>query len=176
MRFLRTLPLFVLICLAVASHAQDKRAITLDEFIKATDIREARISPDGSAAVIATTAPDWKQNRFKDELLLWTRSSGAVIALTHSRHDTSPAWSPDGQYIAFLSDRPLAGAEDEDDDKDKDDKDADETSRVWLIPVHGGEAFPLFRDNLDVHAFAWLPDGSSIVFSATETVAKSVEE
>jgi dipeptidyl aminopeptidase/acylaminoacyl peptidase len=174
MRSLQTLPLFVLIFFTLAGRAQDKPVITLDEFMNATDIRDARISPDGSAVVIATATPDWKQNRFKEELWLWTRSSGAVIALTHSRHDSSPAWSPDGLYIAFLSDRPLTGAEDSDDDKD--DKNKEEPSRVWLIPVHGGEAFPLYRERLDAHAFAWSSDSSSIDFSVTELLAKSAEE
>ncbi len=167
--------------LPLASHALDKPPITLDEFMNATEIRDARISPDGSAAVIATTAPDWQQNRFKEELWLWTRRSGNVTLLTHSGHDSSPEWSPDGRYIAFLSDRPVAGAETSDDAKDTDAKgtdakDKDEPDRVWLIPVNGGEAFPLYREKLDVHSFAWSPDSSSIDFAVPDPLAKKVEE
>ena len=153
MKTFRAFLFFALIFLPLASRALDKPSITLDEFMNATEIRDARISPDGSAAVIATIAPDWQQNRFKEELWLWTRHSGAVVSLTRSGHDSSPQWSPDGRYIAFLSDRPVAGVESSDDAKDK-----EEPSRVWLIPVNGGEAFPLYRERLDVHTFAWSPD------------------
>jgi dipeptidyl aminopeptidase/acylaminoacyl peptidase len=162
--------LITLMFLPLAGRAQNKPPITLDEFMNTTEIRDARISPDGSAAVIATTAPDWQQNRFKEDLWLWTRRNGTVIALTHSGHDSSPEWSPTGRYIAFLSDRPT-GAEIADDAKDK-----DEPSRVWLIPVNGGEAFPLYRERLDVHAFAWAPDGASIDFSITDPLSKTLEE
>ncbi|MGC2162107.1 MAG: prolyl oligopeptidase family serine peptidase, partial [Silvibacterium sp.] len=48
----------------------------------------------------------------------------------------------------------------------------DETTRVWVIPVDGGAAFPLYRDNLDAHAFAWSADGKSIDFSATLPLSK----
>jgi hypothetical protein len=65
----RTFPLFALIFLPFAGRALDKPPITLDEFMNTTEIRDARISADGSAAVIATTAPDWPGNRFKEELL-----------------------------------------------------------------------------------------------------------
>jgi len=166
----RVFPFLALMFLPLVGPAQDKPLITLDEFMNTTEIRDARISPDGSAAVIATVAPDWQQNRFKEELWLWTRRSGTVTALTCSGHDSAPEWSPDGRYIAFLSDRPT-GAESGDDAKDK-----DEPSRVWLIPVDGGEAFPLYRERLDVHAFAWSPDSSKIDFSVTDPPAKKLEE
>jgi dipeptidyl aminopeptidase/acylaminoacyl peptidase len=169
----RTFPLFALIFLPFAGSALDKPPITLDEFMNTIEIRDARISPDGSAAVIATIAPDWPGNRFKEELWLWTRNRGTVTALTHSGHDSSPEWSPDGRYIAFLSDRSLAGG---DGAKDDDVKDKDEPSRVWLIPVSGGEAIPLYRERLDVHAFAWSPDNSSIDFSITDPLAKKQDE
>ena len=174
MRILSAAPLLALASLALVGHAQDQPTITLDEFMNATEVRDARISPDGSAAVIATTAPDWKGDRFKEELWLWTQgtqSGGGLIALTHSGHDSSPEWSPDGRYVAFLSDRPVSESGDGGEDKDK-----GEPARVWLIPVRGGEAFPLYRERLDVHGFAWSHDGGTIYLSVTEPVAKSVEE
>ena len=160
---------FLLACaalIAVCVHAQNKPPITLDEFMNATEIHSARISPDGSAVVVATTVPDWQQNRFKEDLWLWTEKSG-LKPLTHSGHDSSPAWSPDGRYIAFTSDRPVASG---------DDAEKDETSRVWIIPIAGGEPFPLYKEKLDVHAFAWSPDSSNIYFSVTEALSKDAEE
>ena len=122
-------PLLALASLPLAAVAQTKTPITLDEFLNATDITSARVSPDGSAVVVATKAPDWQQNRFKEDLWLWTRGSGALLGLTRSGHDSEPQWSPDGRYIAFLSDRPLPAPESDDEGKEK-----DETSRVWVIP------------------------------------------
>ena len=55
-------PLLALASLPLAAVAQTKTPITLDEFLNATDITSARVSPDGSAVVVATKAPDWQQN------------------------------------------------------------------------------------------------------------------
>jgi dipeptidyl aminopeptidase/acylaminoacyl peptidase len=164
--------------LCVTSHSQTKPPVTLDEFMNASDITEAHISRDGSAVVVAVSAPDWKQNRFNENLWLWTKSGGKLIPLTHSGHDSSPEFSPDGRYIAFLSDRSVSGddsSDDKDDAKDKDD-DKDETSRVWLIPTNGGEPFPLYREKLDAHTFAWSADGTSVDFSVTQPLSKDQEE
>jgi dipeptidyl aminopeptidase/acylaminoacyl peptidase len=167
-----TISLFALGFLPPAHAEPQKPAITLDEFMNASDISDARISPDGSAAVIALSSPDWQANRFKEELWMWTKASGKLVPLTHSGHDSTPQWSPDGHYIAFLSDRPLAADGDKDKDGDKD----GETGRIWVIPVNGGEAFPLYSEKLDAHAFAWSADSTSIDFSVAEPLAKDKEE
>ncbi|MGD0734187.1 MAG: S9 family peptidase [Terracidiphilus sp.] len=146
-------------------------AITLDEFLSTTDITDARISPDGSSAVIATESPDWKASIFRHDLWLWTVQAG-LRPLTHSGSEESPQWSPDGKWIAFLSDRaPASEATDGDSASD-----AEKASRLWLIPVAGGEALPLFSEKLDVHSFAWSTDGSAIYYSVTRPLTHEQEE
>ena len=123
--------------------------------MNATDVKEAKLSPDGSAAVIATESPDWQHNRFRSDLWIWKAKTGATVPLTRSGHARSPQWSPDGRYIAFLSDLPLP------EDKESDDV----PERLWLISADSGESFPLYKEKLEAHAFAWSADGSQIFFS-----------
>ncbi len=160
-----------------SAQSNAKPPITLDEFFNTTDIAGARLSPDGSAAVIGTENPDWKANVFRHTLWLWTAKDGLRV-LTQSGSDEDAQWSPDGKWIAFLSDRPLMGesgaGKDGSDSGDSGDAkrgraggDDDKTTRIWLIPVLGGEARPLFREKLDVHTFAWAPDGKTIYFAVT---------
>ena len=145
-----------------------KGPITLDEFMNATDIREVKLSPDGSAAVIATVDSDWQHNRFRSDLWIWKAQTGQTVPLTRSGHARAPQWSPDGKYIAFLSDLPLGNDEA---------KDTDNVSeRLWLIGVDSGESFPLYDEKLEAHAFAWSADGSQIFFSCTSPLAKPAEE
>jgi len=153
-----------------SSATPDKPRISLDEFMNATDILGARISPDGKAVVVSTAAPDWQHNRFAEDLWLWKKKSGVATTLTHAGHDSSPQWSPDGRMIAFLSDRPLPSEPPSDDDS------KEGTTRVWLIPIDGGEAVPLYRDKLDAHAFAWSSEGASVVFSVTQALSKAADD
>ena len=166
------------LCLGVpVSPAQSASAsapaITLDEFLTTTDITDARISPDGYSAVIATESPDWKDSVYRHDLWLWTAQTG-LRPLTHSGSEESPQWSPDGKWIAFLSDRALpgeaAGADGEPESE------AAKANRLWLIPVAGGEALPLFSEKLDVHSFAWSADGAAIYYSVTRPLTHEQEE
>ncbi len=148
----------------VPSTAQSaKPAITLDEFMNTTEITAVRISPDGSAAVIGTEAPDWKNNVFRSDLWLWAAAAG-LKPLTHSGSEENPQWSPDGKWVAFVSDRALPNESADADGTAEDDAKA---SRVWVIAVGGGEALPLYTEKLDAHGFAWSADGSAIYFSVT---------
>ena len=142
---------------AVVQSQSSKPTITLDEFLNTTAIVGTSLAPDASAAVIATEMPDWKASVNRHDLWIWSAQSG-LKPLTHSGTDDQPRWSPDGKWIAFVSERPPSGSEADVD------AEATKASRIWLISASGGEALPLYSEKLDVHAFAWAPDSSAIYF------------
>jgi dipeptidyl aminopeptidase/acylaminoacyl peptidase len=166
MRLFSIALVFPVCLLTAASSAQSaKPPISFDEYLNTTALTDARISPDGSAVVIGTETPDWKDSIYLHDLWLWTAQAG-LRPLTHSGSEEKAAWSPDGKWIAFVTDRALPGeAANEDGEPESSDAKAD---RIWVISVAGGEALPLYREKLDAHAFAWSADGASIYYAVTE--------
>lgn len=157
---------FTILIAGTASVWAQKPAITLDEFLNTTAIRSARIAPDGQSAVVATTAPDWEHERFRQDIWLWREASNQVLPLTRSGHDSAPEWSPDGKWIAFLSDRLLP----------EEPNSSEPTERIWILAASGGEAIALYREKLAAHAFAWASDSSAVYLSVTDPLSKEQEE
>ena len=171
--------MFVVVFLAALAAAQTNQPlVTLDEFFNSVDIHNVRMSPDGHAVVIETVRADWEGNRFRNDLWLYRdEGDGALVELTQSGHDRNPEWSPDGRWIAFLSDRESADAagKEEKAGAGKADKD-EQPDQVYVISVGGGEAFPLTHGEEKVHAFAWSADSRQIFFATRTPWSKERQE
>jgi acylaminoacyl-peptidase len=165
----------LLIVLFPSRNFAQKPPLTLDEFFNSVDIQTVDISPDGSAVVIETERPDWQHDRWRNDLWLYRDSAGTLGQLTQSGHDTDPQWSPDGRWIAFLSDRPAPAADEQASPKSDlaAEKDKDQ---LYVIPATGGEAFALTSGSEEVHAFAWGADSKSLFFATRAHRTKEQDE
>jgi dipeptidyl aminopeptidase/acylaminoacyl peptidase len=161
------------LALASQNQAQPKPKLTLDEFFNAVSFPAVEIAPDGNSLVIETERADWDEQIFRRDLWLYRVDSGSLIQLTQSGHDSDPQWSPDGKWIAFLSERKEASGKA--DGADSDSKD-DSTSQVYLISPNGGEAFAVTRGAEDVHAFAWSTDSQTIYFATRQPWSKTQKD
>ncbi len=174
---------FVVIC-ALSARADGKPKLTLDEFFNSVSFSSVEISPDGNSVVIVTERADWDQQIFRTDLWLYRDGSngGSLIQLTQSGHDSEPRWSPDGRWIAFLSDRKASAEKDDDsgDDKAKNkdrDKDNDkEISQLYLISPNGGEAFAVTQGDEEIHTFTWSADSRTLYFATRDPWTKSQKD
>ena len=177
MRIQKTPIVFVMVLsCALVALSQSKPKLTLDEFFNSVGVTGLEISPDGNSVVFAAERADWDRQIFRSDLWLYRDATKSLIQLTQSGHDSEPKWSPDGRWIAFVSERanPNAKSGDSDSDSDSGDakkksKDADaETTQLYLISPTGGEAFPVTQGDEDVHAFSWSPDSKTIYFATRQ--------
>ena len=168
-----------LLFLAVVPTALgQKPPLTLDEFFNAVDIRSVQLSPDGHAVVVETRRPDWTANRFRNDLWLYRDDNGdSLVQLSQSGHDSSPQWSPDGRWIAFLSDpKRVATAPPKVSDGTGADKADKDVAQVYVIPSHGGEAVPVTFSEEEIHAFAWNEDSRRIYFATRNPCSKGEKD
>jgi dipeptidyl aminopeptidase/acylaminoacyl peptidase len=171
----------IVVSCALASMAQSKPKLTLDEFFNSVSFSGVEISPDGNSVVIVTERADWDQQIFRTDLWLYhddgkgSSSPGNLIQLTQSGHDSDPKWSPDGRWIAFLSERKSSSEKGGDSDSDGDSKD-EAASQIYLISPNGGEAFPVTQGEEDVHSFSWSADSQTIYFSTRQPWTKAQKD
>jgi len=109
---LRILTVSLGLLATVFAQQNSKPRISLGEFFNYVSFNAVELSPDGNAVVINTDRADWDQSIFRHDLWLYriAGSGGSLIQLTHAGHDSKPQWSPDSQWIAFLSERKTAGS------------------------------------------------------------------
>src|SRR6266567_513459 len=185
MRIRKTAFAVVIVLSSALTLIAQKPKLTLDEFFNAVDFKSLEISPDGNSVVIATGRADWDQQIFRSDLWLYhdDGKGGSLIQLTQSGHDSEPKWSPDGRWIAFLSERKPStdkGGDSgsdaySDSDSGSDSKD-EPAAQIYLIWPNGGEAFPVTRGEEDVHTFSWSADSQTIYYATRQPWTKTQKD
>jgi Tol biopolymer transport system component len=175
MRIQKTVCVVTIVAMcAFVVHAQSKPKLTLDDFFNSVSFSSVELSADGNSVVFATDRADWDQQIFRTDLWLYREDNKSLIQLTQSGHDSDPKWSPDGKWIAFLSERKSSAGKSEDSDTDSDSK--DDVSQIYLISPHGGEAFPVTQGEEDVHTFSWSADSQTIYFATRQPWTKTQKD
>src|SRR5437660_7027852 len=95
--------------IALPLAAQTQRPMT---FLDAQNMRQTSgldVSPDGKTLAYALSTPDWQQARRQSDIYIVGIDGGISttrqLTFTNDKSESSPRWSTDGKYIAFLSDR-----------------------------------------------------------------------
>ena len=146
------------LCLGVSAGriaAQAPATPSIDDLINLRRVGAPAISPDGRQVAFTIRETNWEENAYETEL--WLGGSGALRQLTNSKKSSlQPAWSPDGAWLAFISDR-------------------DGKRQLYRIALAGGEAEQLTSGDEGVANFAWSPKGSQIAFTMIDAVTDAMK-
>ena len=128
------------------------RALTAGDLVyRLRAVSDPQLSPDGNWVAYTVTTTDSGLNRRDADIWMTSWDGTQTLRMTATpERETTPRWSPDGRYLAFLS-----GRED------------GHGSQVWLLDRRGGEAQRLTTLKGGVDAMAWAPDAKRLVLVAS---------
>src|SRR5215813_1199378 len=136
-----------------------------EDFVYGESATSVRLSRDGKWAVWTKATPDKEKDGRVSNLILSSLTDSTEIELTRgSDHNGVASWSPNGERIAFLSDRKRPNA-----------KPDTAGMQIWLINPHGGEPWPVTEFARSPHSVDWL-DNDTLIFSAQEDASLFEQE
>jgi dipeptidyl aminopeptidase/acylaminoacyl peptidase len=155
----RPLPSLLLALAMTPAASAGDRPWTGEDILALKAVSDPNVSPDGRSVAYVVEALNPEKDAYQTDVWLVPATGGEARPLASSpASDESPRWSPDGRFVAFLSDRPRPGVKEDDEAK----------RQIWLIRPDGGEAALLTAAPGSVQSFAWSADGKTIGFLARE--------
>ncbi|PSR28508.1 MAG: S9 family peptidase [Sulfobacillus thermosulfidooxidans] len=117
---------------------------------------DIQICPNKKLAVYVENQADRKTNSYHTRIIkIWPGEKPEPF--THGPHDQSPQFSPDGQWLAFISKR--SGQK-----------------QIWVMSTAGGEAQQVSHIDGGIESFIWAPDSRTFYATALLTDAGIVDE
>lgn len=152
---------FFTLGLSISGFAQNgKKLFKPIDFLKIKNLREATISPDEKWVAYSLSEVDTATDKRVSHLYMQSLTSADSVQLTHgSNPASSPKWSPDNKFLAFLSSR-----------------DSKTGSQVWVLNRSGGEAKKLTDIKGDLNSFEWSPDSKKLVLLIQDPENKEKKE
>ena len=147
----RLLLLGALVCLrsaaivAQAPGATAARVLAPADLFRVREVSDPQVSPDGGWVAYTVTTADTSEDKRVSAVWMTSWDGTRTVRLTTSKAgEHAPRWSPDGRFLAFLSNRD------------------DEHTQLWLLDRLGGEGAKLTAFPGDVEDYVWAPDGKRL--------------
>jgi len=141
-------------------QAPAKRLLTTDDVFRMKEIGDPQVSPDGKWIAYTVTRVDREADKLRSAIWMINWEGTQDLQVTYGPDsDTSPRWSPDGRYLAFLSARPAEGK-----------------SQIWLLDRRGGEASQLTNVKGEISSYEWSPDSKRLVLVMRDSKEDTGEE
>jgi dipeptidyl aminopeptidase/acylaminoacyl peptidase len=139
-----------------AAHAQNEpRPMTFLDMELMKSAGSPAPSPDGRWLLYTVSVPDWQEARRQTDIHLVSLQEGLPstrqLTFTAEKNETSPAWTRDGAFFVFLSNRdaPASSAT---------------QNQLFLMRVDGGEARRITSAREGVSNFAFTKDGRWLIY------------
>jgi dipeptidyl aminopeptidase/acylaminoacyl peptidase len=149
--------LFFPAAVSAQADSDPRKPMTPEALINLRRLSDVEFSPDGKRLALVVSEPP-KADQRASHIWLFNISNSSLRQLTYSeKSETAPKWSPDGQSLAFLSNR-------------------NANQQIYLLSMNGGESLPLTRGKRNIGRFAWSRDGKTIAFLAPDSKTDADEK
>ncbi|MCA1598648.1 MAG: hypothetical protein LC769_06425, partial [Chloroflexi bacterium] len=143
------------------SSPPPKPTLTPEEALRLRKASDPQVSPDGRAVAFGV-APLSKEGEHPTGTIMRVPVDGAAPPRSFTTGpglDHAPRWSPDGAWLAFISDRHERGK-----------------PALYLMPADGGEAERLVTERGEASDPRWSPDGARLSFLLKEIDSEDAEK